>query len=111
MEGSGLNCEDYREEGKKMPQAIRRELCSIFLAIASAGPVGLTFEVGSGAWGKFPWATHGKVSHTVASQLLHADPCGYWKRYAAWVTQSSGKLENFSLVPTFWHLKRREANC
>ena len=94
-----------------MPQAIRRERCSVFLGITSVGPLGLTFEAGSGAWGLFPWATHGKVSHTVASQLLYADPCGCLKRYAAWVTQSSGKRENFSLVSTFWRLNRRGTNC
>ena len=62
---------------KKAPQAIRLELCSISPEIASAGPRDLTFEVGSDAWGLNPWATREEASHSMASQLLCADPCGY----------------------------------
>ena len=39
---------------KKVPQAIRLELCSISREIAGAGPRDLTFEVGSDTWGLVP---------------------------------------------------------
>jgi hypothetical protein len=45
--------------------------------VAGAGPRDLTFEVGSDAWGLNPWATRGASSHTMAIELLRADPCGY----------------------------------
>ena len=61
----------------KTPQAIRLEQCSVIPRIASAGPRGPTFGVGSDAWGLNPWATRGVASRAMARWLLRADPCGY----------------------------------
>ena len=51
--------------------------CAASPGITGAGPRDLTIEIGSGTWGLKPWATRGQASRAMASQLLHADPCGY----------------------------------